>query len=141
MTMHIRQARSSDIDLILSFMGKRPANRRDWHIPAKKFVASYIRNKHNFFLICIDQKRVVGSIAGELWNDKGFAYVGEITAKGKDESKIIRGMFGHFVKFCKKKGVTLINTYVKVGRDKAISTYKKVGMEKRGNYFYYERQI
>src|SRR3989338_2349304 len=120
--MIIRQATVRDLNRILDFMGQQQVRKKDWHISAKKFVKSYIINKHNFFFICCDNNAVVGSIAGELWSDKGFAYVGEITAKGKYAQRIIDIMFKKFVTFCKTKKITIINTYVKQNRYNQIRT-------------------
>ncbi len=139
--MIIRQAHKKDLPPILAYMGIRQTKRKDWHVPAVKFVESYITNKHNFFLICLDKGKVVGSINGELWNDKGFAYIGEISATGKDRKEIIQSMFGRFVVFCKKKKVTLINTYVRKNKRKQIEVYKSLGMKKRGENFYFERRV
>tara|TARA_Y100000310_G_scaffold287633_1_gene312671 strand:+ start:4038 stop:4457 length:420 start_codon:yes stop_codon:yes gene_type:complete len=139
--MNIRQAKKTDLHNILKFMGLKQVSRKDWHVPSKQFVLSYITNKHNFFIISLEDHKVVGTINGELWNDKGFAYIGEVIAKGKNKQKIIDAMYLYFVNFCKKKGVTLINTYVKKSKEKQIKTYKDLGMKKRGEYFSYEKRI
>jgi len=139
--MIIRQARSSDFKKILDFMGGRQVKRKDWHVSSKNFVLSYITNKHNFFLIALDNDVVVGTINGELWNDKGFAYVGEISAKGRNKKEIVDQMFIYFVNFCKKKKVTLINTYVRKNKKKSIDLYKSLGMKKKGEHLYLERRI
>jgi len=139
--MDIRQANKSDLHSILEFMELKQVSRKDWHVPSKKFVLSYITNKHNFFIIALENKKVIGTINGELWNDKGFAYVGEIIAKGKNKQNIVDAMYSYFVKFCKKKDVTLINTYVKKSKKEKIKTYKELGMKQKGEYFYYEKRI
>ena len=139
--MDIHQAKKSDLRSILEFIGLKQVTRKDWHIPSKKFVLSYIINKHNFFIIALENKKLIGTINGELWNDKGFAYVGEIVAKGKNKQDIIDAMYSYFVKFCKKKGVTLINSYVKKNKKEQIKTYKELGMKRKGEYFYYEKKI
>ncbi|MEA3329620.1 MAG: GNAT family N-acetyltransferase [Nanoarchaeota archaeon] len=137
--MDIRQAKKADLHSILEFMGLKQVSRQDWHVPSKQFVLSYITNKHNFFIIALDSNKVMGTINGELWNDKGFAYIGEIIAKGKNKQKVIDAMYSYFVKFCKKKGVTLINTYVNKNKEKQIKTYKTLGMKRKGEYFYLAR--
>lgn len=139
--MIIRQARASDLEKILDFMGARQIKRKDWHITPKKFVLSYITNKHNFFLIALDNETVLGTINGELWDDKGFAYVGEISAKGKNKKEIVDKMFAYFVDFCKKKGITLINIYVRKNKKKLIDFYKGLGMKKKGEHLYLEKEI
>jgi hypothetical protein len=139
--MNIRQANKSDLDGILKFMGLKQVFRKDWHVSSRNFVLSYITNKHNFFIIALENKEVIGTINGELWNDKGFAYVGEIIAKGKNKQNIIDAMYSYFVKFCKKKGVTLINTYVKKNKKEQIKTYKGLGIKQKGEYFYHEKRI
>lgn len=139
--MIIRQATLKDLNLILEFMGRRQIRRNDWHIKSKNFIKSYIKNKHNFFFICIDNKSIVGSIAGELWDDKGFAYVGEIVVKGKNKEIIINEMFNKFIKFCRNKKINLINAYVNNSNKKQVMVYKSLGMKKKGNYFYFEKRI
>lgn len=139
--MEIRQANLNDLNLILEYFGNKTINRKDWHIEYGKFIKSYIKNKHNFFLIALKDKKVVGTINGELWDDKGFAYVGEISANGKEKEHIIKNMFKHFKKFCKKKGVSLINTYVNIKEKEKIKVYQDLKMKKIGKYFGMERRI
>jgi len=139
--MEIRQATKKDLNRILKSMGIDQVNRKSWHVSSKKFVLSYIINKHNYFFIAIDKNKVVGTINGELWDDKGFAYIGEISAKGKNKDKVIKELFSYFVKFCKKKKVTLINTYVNKNKNQQISLYKSLGMKKVGDYLGYEKRI
>lgn len=139
--MEIRQAKKSDLNKILEFMGSKQVSRQDWHIHSRQFVTSYITNRHNFFIIALENDKIVGTINGELWDDKGFAYVGEITAKGKNREEIINLMYSYFTKFCKEKGVTLINTYVKKTKQKQIKTYQRLGMKRTGEYFGYEKRI
>lgn len=139
--MEVRQATLRDLSRILEFMGRKQVKRKDWHIKSKNFVRSYIKNKHNFFFICSDQKKIIGSIAGELWIDKGFAYIGEIVVKGKNKEAIINEMFNKFIKFCRNKKINLINTYVNNSKKRQISIYKNLGMEKKGDYLYFEKRI
>ncbi len=141
MSLKIRQATKKDLNKILKSMGIDQINRKSWHVSSKKFVLSYITNRHNYFFIAIENNEVVGTINGELWDDKGFAYVGEINAKGKNKDKIIESLYEYFMKFCKKKGVTLINTYVNKNKKQQISIYKKLGMRKVGDYFGFERRL
>ena len=140
-TMVIRQAHKKDLPQILAFMGIGQAKRKDWHVSAEKFVESYITNKHNFFLICLKNGKIEGTINGELWDDKGFAYLGEIRAIGKKREEIIQNMFKQFIVFCKKKNVKIINTYVQKKKKKQIEVYLSLGMKKRGEHFYFERRI
>ena len=139
--MKIRKATKKDLNKVLEFMGIRQIKRSDWHINSKKFVSSYITNKHNFFFITVDKNKVVGTINGELWDDKGFAYVGEIVARGKYTNRIINEMFDYFLEFCRTKKVKLINTYVRKSKKKQINTYKNLGMKKVGEYFGYEKRL
>ncbi len=139
--MKICKATKKDLNKILISMGVDQVNRKSWHISSRKFVLSYITNKHNYFFIAIDKNEVVGTINGELWDDKGFAYVGEINAKGKNKDEIMKLLYEHFVKFCKKKGVTLINTYVNKNKKQQISIYKKLGMKKIGDYLGFEKRL
>ncbi len=141
MNLKIRQAKKEDLDRILKSMGIDQVNRKSWHISSKKFVLSYIVNKHNYFFIAIENNNVVGTINGELWDDKGFAYVGEISAKGKNKEKIIESLYDYFVKFCNKKKVTLINSYVNRNKKQQIYIYKKLGLKKVGDYFGFEKRL
>lgn len=136
--MIVRSAKINDLPQILNFSGRK---RKDWHVNQKKFVKSYIQNKHNFFFIGIDNKKVIGSVAGELWDDKGFAYIGEITAEGKNKKEIVKKLFDYLVRFCKKKNITLLNSYVNQRKIEKIKTYQTLGMKKRGDYFYFEKII
>ena len=139
--MIIRQATKKDLSKILKSIGIDQVNRKSWHVSSKKFILSYIINKHNYFFIAIENNKVVGTINGELWDDKGFAYVGEINAKGKNKNKIIKLLYEYFVKFCKKKGVKLINTYVNKNKKQQILIYKDLGMKKVGDNIGYEKKI
>ncbi len=139
--MKIKQATLKNIEPILKYLGKKTISRKNWHIPHKKFISSYIKNKHNFFFIALDEKKVIGMINGELWGDKGFAYIGEISAKSKNQQEIINKLFVYFKKFCKKKGIKLINTYVNKSKTKRIEIYKKLGMKKIGKYIGLEKRI
>ena len=139
--MIIRQATKKDLSKILKSIGIDQVNRKSWHVSSKKFILSYIINKHNYFFIAIENNKVVGTINGELWDDKGFAYVGEINAKGKNKNKIIKLLYEYFVKFCKKKGVKLINTYVNKNKKQQILIYKDLGMKKVCDYIGYEKKI
>jgi len=139
--MKIRQATKKDLNMILKSMGIDQVNRKSWHVSSKKFVLSYITNKHNYFFIAVEDGEVVGTVNGELWDDKGFAYIGEISAKGRNKEKIIDSLYDYFVKFCEKKKVTLINSYVNKNKKQQISVYKKLGMKKVGDYLGFEKRL
>lgn len=139
--MEIKQARERDLNLILEYLGKRTSNRKNWHIQSKKFISSYIKNKNNFFFITLKDKKVVGTINGELWIDKGFAYIGEVSYKGKDKEKIINEMFNYFKEFCKKKKIKLINSYVNKKNKEIIKNYRLLNMKKTGEYIGFEKII
>ena len=47
----------------------------------------------------------------------------------------------YFLKFCKKKKVKLINTYVRKNNTKQINVFKKLGMKKKGEHFYFEKRL
>jgi hypothetical protein len=136
--MDIRQAKKLDLQKILKFYGKQDANR---HMPRKKFILSYITNKQNFFFIALNENKIVGTVNGEVWIDKCFAYIGEISAKGKDKSEIICKMYAYFVHFCKKNRITLVNSYVRKNKKQQINVFKKLGLKKKGNYLYFEKNI
>jgi len=139
--MKIKQATLKDLEIILKFIGPKQLQRKDWHIKSKKFITSYIKNKHNFFLIAIDKNKVIGIINGELWGDKGFAYLGEIEAKGKNKTEIINKLFKYFKNYCKKRNINLINSYVNKNKSTLIKTYKRLRMKQKGTYLYFERRI
>jgi N-acetylglutamate synthase-like GNAT family acetyltransferase len=137
--MRIRQASVHDLPQVLRFLSAGIA-RTDWHTDVKAYVRRYIINKNNFVLIAIENNSVLGMAAGELWADKKFAYLGQLEAKPQ-KKEVITSLVDALKILCRKKGITLIITYVNIKNPKAIANYRLVGMKKIGDYLGLTMQV
>jgi hypothetical protein len=138
--MRVRQATVRDLSRVLRFLSAGIAQ-TDWHTDVKSYVRRYITNKNNFVLIAIEKDTILGMAAGELWTDKKFAYLGQLEAKGPKNKSIIESLVSALKILCKRKGITLIITYVNVKNKNTLANYRQVGMRKIGDYLGLEMRI
>ena len=126
---------------IIEFQGIDTANKTKWHMNPREYIKSYTTNPNNFFLVAILKDNIIGTVSGEIWKDKKFVYLGEITANGKDKNKILKAMFDYLAKFCKNNKINIINSYVRKSSRGIINNYKNLGMKKISEHYYFEAKL
>ena len=139
--MKIKKASLKDLNKIMEFSEIKNTDIKKWHMNPKDYVKSYIKNPNNFFFVAVNEDNIIGTIGGEIWRDKKFAYLGNIIAKGRDKNKTLINLFNYLIKFCKNNKINLINSFVRKNHSEMITNCKNFGMKKLGKYYYFEIRI
>lgn len=139
----IRKARINDLNSVWKLLNSAEELRttKDYTY-SKELVKAYIKNPINFVFVYEEKGRTAGVINGEIWKDKGFAYIANLAVDKKYRRKgIATQLYNYLEDYCRKLGLKGIYALVKISNKKMQKLTKKAGFRKGDSFYYFEKEI
>ena len=137
----LRKAQIKDVNKIcVLFNSAKELGSAQSH--SKKFIKDYITTSVNFMFVYEEKNKIIGMINGQIWKNKGYAYIENLVVNKKFRKRgIATELYTHLEKYCKKLRLTGIYTLTEVSNKKVHKFNKKMGFKKGKSFYYFEKEI
>jgi ribosomal protein S18 acetylase RimI-like enzyme len=141
--MEVRKAQLKDVKQVLELLNATKEVRAyEGYKYHKEYVTSHLNNPMHLMLVCEEEGRILGVLCAEIWKDKKYSFVSNLVVSSTHRRKGRgRMLYSAFERYCRSKGLKVVNLLVLVTNKRMQKWCKKNGFKKGHALYFYEKNI